>query len=129
MTIGLEKMTQALSLKCHFLPSLAKADLPTEPGLRKYTAVSSVFILAELARKMGIFVSLVNNDNLSDAGYSERHYQQSCSSADLWKWLLSASYPQSSNPLIPVIPLRDIPCLFLKHSLLNSQASSLYYKK
>ena len=43
LTIGLEKMTQALRLKHHFLPSIAKANLPIEPGLRKHTYVSSVF--------------------------------------------------------------------------------------
>ena len=34
--------------------SIAKADLTMEPGLRKHTYASSIFMLAEIARKMGI---------------------------------------------------------------------------
>lgn len=40
LTTGLEKMTQALSPRCHFLLSIAEANLPINPGLGKCTYVS-----------------------------------------------------------------------------------------
>ena len=40
LTSGLEKMTQALSLKCHCLPSTAEKNLPINHGLRKHTGYS-----------------------------------------------------------------------------------------
>lgn len=61
-------MTQDLSLKCHFLPSRAEKTDPWSLDLGNIP-ISSVFIIALLARKRG-FVSFVNSGNLSDAGYS-----------------------------------------------------------
>lgn len=71
--------------------SIAKADLTIEPGLSKHTYVSSVFILAEMARKMGILSPQLIMVTYLMQGIV-RWYQWSCYSIDLWRWLLFTAY-------------------------------------
>lgn len=71
--------------------SIAKADLTIEPGLRKHTYVSSVFILARMARKMGILSPQLIMITYLMQGLV-RWYQWSCYSIDFWRWLLFTPY-------------------------------------